>query len=39
VLIGNSLIGIRRLARIDDAILSDAGWRIRLDELVHEETD
>ncbi|HQT00191.1 MAG: aminodeoxychorismate lyase [Hydrogenophilales bacterium 16-64-46] len=39
VLIGNSLIGIRRLARIDDAILSDAGWRTRLDELVHEETD
>lgn len=39
VLIGNSLIGIRRLARIDDTELSDAGWRIRLDELVHEETD
>lgn len=39
VLIGNSLIGIRRLARIDDAALSDAGWRTRLDELVHEESD
>ncbi|MCA1925544.1 MAG: aminodeoxychorismate lyase [Thiobacillus sp.] len=39
VLIGNSLIGVRRLARIDDAELSDAGWRIRLDELVHEESD
>lgn len=39
VLIGNSLIGIHRLARIDDKELSDAGWRIRLDELVHEETD
>lgn len=39
VLIGNSLIGIRRLARLDDTVLSDAGWRIRLDELVHEDFD
>ena len=39
VLIGNSLIGIRRLARIDDTALSDAGWQRRLDELVHEDLD
>ena len=39
VLIGNSLIGLRRVARLDHADLGDAGWRNRLDELLHEEID
>ncbi len=39
VLIGNSLIGLRRLARLDDTPLPDAGWRRPLDELVHEDLD
>lgn len=39
VLIGNSLMGLRRLARLDNTVLPDAGWRCRLDELVHEDLD
>lgn len=39
VLICNSLIGVRRVAQLDAHVLPESGWRSRLEECLHEETD
>lgn len=39
VMICNSLIGVRRIARLDMVELPDAGWRIRLDAALYEDLD
>lgn len=39
VMICNSLIGVRRVARIGTTPLPDAGWRARLDQALYENLD
>jgi len=39
VLICNSVMGVRRVATLDAAVLPQAGWRARLDEALHETPD
>ncbi len=39
VLICNSLIGVRRIARLDARVLPEAGWRARLETALHEDMD
>lgn len=39
VMICNSLIGVRRIARIDATDLPQAGWRIRLEKALYEDLD
>lgn len=38
-LICNSVMGVRRVATLDGAALPQAGWRDRLDEVLHETPD
>lgn len=39
VMICNSLIGVRRVARLDATGLGEAGWRERLDKALYEDLD
>ncbi len=39
VVICNSLIGVRRIARLDTAELPESGWRARLEQALYEDLD
>lgn len=39
VMICNSVLGVRHIARLDDAYCPSAGWGARLNTALHEETD